>query len=768
MSSCHALNKQLTALQVEQQQQQQQSITNKNHNNNNNSIMGTNFSTTTTTTMNQSSLCHTQQQQLPPSTSTSISNGYHQTTTTTTNHINNNNNITNNNCALPNNQTLTNSKQPQQHTINNITNNNTTNFKSTSVTTKQTVQNHVFDTPIESYQVTDVIGSGTYGVVAICKDHTDQQYALKKNIRVFPDENDLNGTNSNNSSGSSGSSSGNGKYTAFNNSGKLHQLRMLRELKLLHHFRNCQYIVSLKDVYVPSQLNELRDIEMVTSLMEADLRDIFDSAQVLSPKHVKWFLYQICLSVYYMQKAKILHRDLKPENILVNSQCDISICDFGLARGYYNSNQILKNINNKQQTNCNSNNNSNNTTSNNNTTTSNNTDSNSNSNTTSSNEDLNDVTRLSSNYVVSRWYRPPELLTNATQIYNKTLDIWSVGCIMYELLSGKGEVLFKGSGSIDQIQRIVKQLGTPLIEDFNGSDAARDYIYNKFPICKRRSFTKRLPPNTCPMAIDLMKRMLTFNMYKRITPLDALLHPYFREFYDASDLSIPLSPFDTAWEDTMFSSNDLKIEAFNTLHAIKRDHQRELIEQQSPSLMEESNHNLFMNDDDDDVIDDIDEEFEDFIEPPESSLLSSNEDSSLVSSGGGGGVGNSNGNSISNSGSMTQSSCPSIASSNCCCPSTSLSSTNVTSNSSTQQDDFLMMVVDNYNKNFLIQNSPTTTTTSSNNDFMNECTETKSVFKYSTQPSVKSQQHIPSSIDDLMDGRSASVEVNISYQTTRV
>nr|CAG4718450.1 unnamed protein product [Naegleria fowleri] len=456
----------------------------------------------------------------------------------------------------------------------------TTSTTSTTTLPKQMVQNFEFDTPASRYKVTDIIGNGTYGVVAIAMEQeTQTQVALKKNIRVFPNREHTTSSD---------------KYAAFNNSGKLHQLRMLRELKILHHMRQCPYIVSLRDVHVPTSMDQLEDIEMVTSLMEADLRDIFDSGQYLSPKHIKWFMYQIVLSVYYMQKAHILHRDLKPENVLLNSQCDVSICDFGLARGFYNSRKHRSNSNlNLAST---PNNSSTGTGSsggiftsvvvghNNPTTTT--TSSIITSTTTSTTTDpillMENNTRLSSNYVVSRWYRPPELLTNAPHIYNKTLDMWSVGCIMYELLSGTGEVLFKGTGSVDQIKRIVKQLGTPNLEDFNGSDSARDFVFNKLPFYRRRSFTKRLPANTCPMAIDLMKRMLVFNMYKRITPEEALMHPYFREFYDVNDLNLcsDMKPFDTAWEDDMLTSEDLKREAYHTLCEIKRQILFEQVHQQ--------------------------------------------------------------------------------------------------------------------------------------------------------------------------------------------
>ncbi|KAG2379210.1 hypothetical protein C9374_007349 [Naegleria lovaniensis] len=478
---------------------------------------------------------------------------------------NNNNNNSNKNAVLPSSTTTT-TKQ-QQQPIPSTLKLSQQQLPLLLTLQKQIVQNFEFDTPASRYKVTDIIGNGTYGVVAIALEQESQvQVALKKNIRVFPNST----TQQHNSS--------NDKYAAFNNSGKLHQLRMLRELKILHHMRSCPYIVTLRDVHVPPSVDYLEDIEMVTSLMEADLRDIFDSGQYLSPKHIKWFMYQIVLSVYYLQKAHILHRDLKPENVLLNSQCDVSICDFGLARGFYNSRRtssattttvtgsaattIVVTPTGAAATATLSTSVGSTTT----TTT----------NTTPSQIDpmtlVENNTRLSSNYVVSRWYRPPELLTNAPHIYNKTLDMWSVGCIMYELLSGAGEVLFKGTGSVDQIKRIVKQLGTPNVEDFNGSDSARDFVFNKLPFYRRRSFTKRLPANTCPMAIDLMKRMLVFNMYKRITPEEALLHPYFREFYDVNDLNVcpEMKPFDTAWEEDMFTSEDLKREAYDTLCEIKK------------------------------------------------------------------------------------------------------------------------------------------------------------------------------------------------------
>ena len=53
------------------------------------------------------------------------------------------------------------------------------------------------------------------------------------------------------------------------------------------------------------------------------------------PQHFQYFLYQILRSLKYVHSANVLHRDLKPSNILVNANCDLAICDFGLARGFH-------------------------------------------------------------------------------------------------------------------------------------------------------------------------------------------------------------------------------------------------------------------------------------------------------------------------------------------------------------------------------------------------------------------------------------------------
>jgi len=82
----------------------------------------------------------------------------------------------------------------------------------------------------------------------------------------------------------------------------------------------------------PNSREEFKDIYVVSELMETDLGQIVKSNQALTDDHHQFFIYQILRGLKYIHSAGILHRDLKPRNLLVNSNCDLKICDFGLAR----------------------------------------------------------------------------------------------------------------------------------------------------------------------------------------------------------------------------------------------------------------------------------------------------------------------------------------------------------------------------------------------------------------------------------------------------
>jgi p38 MAP kinase len=163
----------------------------------------------------------------------------------------------------------------------------------------------------------------------------------------------------------------------------IHAKRTYRELKMLKHMRH-ENVIGLLDVFTPAEnLDEFEDLYLVTHLMGSDLNNIIKT-QKLSDDHVQFLVYQILRGLKYIHSAGIIHRDLKPSNIAVNEDCELKILDFGLAR---HTEQEM------------------------------------------------------TGYVATRWYRAPEIMLNWMH-YNQTVDIWSVGCIMAELLTSRN--LFPG------------------------------------------------------------------------------------------------------------------------------------------------------------------------------------------------------------------------------------------------------------------------------------------------------------------------------------
>uniref|UniRef100_A0A668TDQ2 mitogen-activated protein kinase n=1 Tax=Oreochromis aureus TaxID=47969 RepID=A0A668TDQ2_OREAU len=147
-------------------------------------------------------------------------------------------------------------------------------------------------------------------------------------------------------------------------------------------------------------------------------------------------------------------------------------------------------------------------------------------------------------YVATRWYRAPEIMLNWMH-YNMTVDIWSVGCIMAELLTGRA--LFPGTDHINQLQHILRLTGTPPATLMNRmpSYEARNYI-SSLPHMPKRSFADVFI-GANPLAVDLLERMLVLDTDKRITAAEALAHPYFAQYHDPDD-EPEAEPYDQSFE----------------------------------------------------------------------------------------------------------------------------------------------------------------------------------------------------------------------------
>jgi len=185
---------------------------------------------------------------------------------------------------------------------------------------------------------------------------------------------------------------------------------------------------------------------------------------------VKLYMYQLLRSLAYIHSVGICHRDIKPQNLLLNPSTGVlKLCDFGSAK-------ILV------------------------------------------------AGEPNVSYICSRYYRAPELIFGATN-YTTSIDIWSTGCVMAELMLG--QPLFPGESGIDQLVEIIKILGTPTREQIKTMNP--NYMEHKFPQIKPHPFVKVFRPRTSPEAIDLVSHLLEYTPSMRLSAIEAMGHIFFDE-----------------------------------------------------------------------------------------------------------------------------------------------------------------------------------------------------------------------------------------------
>ena len=287
----------------------------------------------------------------------------------------------------------------------------------------------------------------------------------------------------------------------------------LREITLMMKIEH-QNIVKVKEVVFGSTLDK---VYMVMEYIEHEIKSLvqqsFESMSMpkvdtagptstycLSTVEIKWIMRQLLKGVQHMHNNYIVHRDLKTSNLLINNNGIVKICDFGLARIFA-----------EPPTPC-------------------------------------------TDLVVTLWYRAPELLLGANVYSGKAVDMWSVGCIMAELLLK--EPIFMGNGELDQLDKIFKMLGTPTDETWKGwrslkhaklisaKKGCKSKLRDKFPKIALEDNDMYLTDT----GLDLLSKMLTFDPEKRITAKDALGHLWFKEY--------PLG-CEPAEMPTMFPTNEI-------------------------------------------------------------------------------------------------------------------------------------------------------------------------------------------------------------------
>uniref|UniRef100_H3A0N3 cyclin-dependent kinase n=1 Tax=Latimeria chalumnae TaxID=7897 RepID=H3A0N3_LATCH len=241
----------------------------------------------------------------------------------------------------------------------------------------------------------------------------------------------------------------------------------IREVSLLKNLKHAN-IVTLHDI-----IHTERSLTLVFEYLDSDLKQYLDNCgNLMSMHNVKIFMFQLLRGLAYCHKRKILHRDLKPQNLLINERGELKLADFGLARA--------KSV----------------------------------------------PTKTYSNEVVTLWYRPPDVLLGSTE-YSTQIDMWGVGCILYEMVTGRP--MFPGSTIKEELHLIFRLLGTPTEETWPGITSNEEFNAYHFPQYKPQALISHVP-RLDSEGLDLLANLLLYEARSRISAEIALQHSYFKTF----------------------------------------------------------------------------------------------------------------------------------------------------------------------------------------------------------------------------------------------
>ncbi|KAI8330003.1 kinase-like domain-containing protein [Choanephora cucurbitarum] len=245
----------------------------------------------------------------------------------------------------------------------------------------------------------------------------------------------------------------------------------IREIAILKEMKH-QHIVKLLDM-----IQRDATIYLVFDYFEMDLRRYMDKTKRkgMTANHIKSFTHQLLKGIRYCHSHRIIHRDLKPQNLLIDKHGRLTIADLGLSRAF------------------------------------------------------GVPMRTYTHQVITLWYRAPEILLGSRH-YSTAVDMWSVGCIMAEMITLKA--IFPGATQIDEMFRIFQMLGTPTEETWPGVSTLPDYNAS-FPPWKAKELRKAIEDYSYSIrdlpdaTYDLLESLLTYDPATRLSAAKAEQHVYF-------------------------------------------------------------------------------------------------------------------------------------------------------------------------------------------------------------------------------------------------
>ncbi|XP_067938976.1 cyclin-dependent kinase-like 1 [Watersipora subatra] len=246
-------------------------------------------------------------------------------------------------------------------------------------------------------------------------------------------------------------------------------MREIRMLKQLKH----QNLVNLIEVF-----KRKKRLHLVFEYVDHTVLNELDRNPSGVPEALtKTIIWQTLQAVNFCHQHNCIHRDVKPENILITKSGKVKLCDFGFAR-------LL----------------------------------------TGPDDDYTD-------YVATRWYRSPELLVGDTQ-YGPPVDIWAIGCVFYELMTG--QPLWPGRSDVDQLYLIRKTLGDLLPRHMQVFSNNSFFNGMTIPTPDKQLLLEEKVPNISPNALSFLKGCFAKDPAERLTCEELLNHPYF-DRYDIYD-----------------------------------------------------------------------------------------------------------------------------------------------------------------------------------------------------------------------------------------